>query len=144
MWNPTTLLASSGWWRSKLPYTLYLLPLTFEYTLDHLIPYTFFLWPSSVCHLAHRPYGRRPNVFSISREVWGIVLPTFVRPTSLSVLACKRQTLKRHICIVRCRQSACSKPAKKNGQVPYLLTYLMGLPLHYAILTYLPYEISSI
>ena len=79
---------------------------------------------------------RRPNVCSISREVWGIVSVDCGRPASLSVLACKWQTLKSHICIVRCKQFACSEPAENILQAA---SSIWNGPLCILTIPYLPY-----
>ncbi len=76
--NPPTLLASSGWWRSALPYTFHassIMPY-----IPSVLPYTFHAYTFHASSIM--PYqtilmddARRPNVYSISREVRGIVSP---------------------------------------------------------------------
>ena len=70
MENPPTLLASSGWERSEQSNTLLpLLSLHRPYYCTTVLQYC------RTTVKTVRPFDRRPNVYSISREVWGIVSP---------------------------------------------------------------------
>ena len=95
-----------------------------------------------------RPYDvsdddRRANVDSISREVRGIVSPPNRFANFSSFLTWASPTLIYYICIVRCKKSACSEPAQRNGQgaSSYLNQYFWS---HYAILTYLTYHMGFV
>ena len=55
------------------------------------------------------PVDRRPNVCKYFARGPG---NHFACANFYSVLACKRQTLKLDICIVRCKQFSCSEPGE--------------------------------
>ena len=140
--TPPTLLASSGWWHSVLPYTIYHVPSTI-----YPIPFTFYYLRLSTFDL--RPFALRPTTSEqtskcISREVWRIVLPPSRSANICSILAHHSQTLIIYICRVWCKQLACLEPAKKNGQRE---SSMFSGPLchtHHTYHTYLPYGIGRI